>query len=142
MASMAAPEGATLVQDVDSDKEGDVEYDDGVSIIAINMYAIEVYWPFKASIFVALLLACRQQTNVHCGIQGALQRAVAENPSLIQDDPAFIRLANKVSRTTLAAEQPVACVCCCTLYLTIFRVLCMHNEGVCTELRSDAGQGC
>ena len=42
MASMAAPEGATLLQDVDSDKEGDVEYDDGVSIIAINMYAIEV----------------------------------------------------------------------------------------------------
>ncbi len=42
MASMAAPEGATLVQDVDSDKEGDVEYDDGVSIIAINMYAIQV----------------------------------------------------------------------------------------------------
>jgi len=42
MANMAAPEGATLVQDVDSDKEGDVEYDDGVSIIAINMYAIEV----------------------------------------------------------------------------------------------------
>lgn len=55
MASMAAPEGAALVQDVDSDKEGDFEFDDG----------------------------------------GALQRAVAENPSLAKDDPAFIRLANK-----------------------------------------------
>ena len=33
VASMAAPEGATLVQDVDSDKEGDLEYDDGVSSI-------------------------------------------------------------------------------------------------------------
>ena len=32
MSSMAGPEGATLVQDVDSDKEGDSEHDDGVSM--------------------------------------------------------------------------------------------------------------
>lgn len=37
MASMAAPEGAALVQDVDSDKEGDFEYDDGVSLTAISL---------------------------------------------------------------------------------------------------------
>lgn len=55
VASMAAPEGATLVQDVDSDKEGDFEHDDG----------------------------------------GALQRAVADNPELAQQEPALLRLANK-----------------------------------------------
>ena len=51
MASMAAPEGATLVQDVDSDKEGDVEYDDGVSLTAISMYAIEVYLAIQGFCF-------------------------------------------------------------------------------------------
>lgn len=30
VASLAGPEGATLVQDVDSDKEDDLEHDDGV----------------------------------------------------------------------------------------------------------------
>ena len=38
VASMAAPEGATLVQDVDSDKEGDFEHDDGVSLHAIVLH--------------------------------------------------------------------------------------------------------
>jgi len=51
MASMAAPEGATLVQDVDSDKEGDVEYDDGVSLTAISMYAIELYLTIQGFCF-------------------------------------------------------------------------------------------
>ncbi|KAL3135762.1 hypothetical protein ABBQ32_007325 [Trebouxia sp. C0010 RCD-2024] len=55
VASLAGPEGATLVHDVDSDKEDDIEQDDG----------------------------------------GALQRAVAENPELAQQEPALLKLANK-----------------------------------------------
>ena len=85
-------------------------------------------WPFKGAAFTAWPFACRQQIDVYRGIQGALQRAVAENPSLAKDDPAFIRLANKVRHTIVAAEQPMACICCCTLYLRVIRVLCMHSE--------------
>ena len=35
VASLSGPEGATLVQDVDSDKEDDLEHDDGVRQISV-----------------------------------------------------------------------------------------------------------
>lgn len=70
MASMAAPEGATLVQDVDSDKEGDVEYDDGVSSIAISMYAIELHLALQGFCFCCTafdLQPADQRTLWHTG---------------------------------------------------------------------------
>jgi len=78
MASMAAPDGATLVQDVDSDKEGDLEYDDGVSLTAISLCSADgqynFVWPFKTSAFAALPFACSRPMSilayrVRCSVQ-------------------------------------------------------------------------
>ncbi len=76
MASMAAPDGATLVQDVDSDKEGDLEYDDGVSLTAISLCSADgqynFVWPFKTSALLhCLLLAADRCLSWHIGCVAA-----------------------------------------------------------------------
>ena len=43
------------------------------------------------------MLACQCQSNAVSCVQGALQRAIADNPELAQQDPALLKLANKVN---------------------------------------------
>ena len=65
MASLAGPEGASLVQEVDSDKEDDVDHDDGVSIL---WCVLTIY---RKAVPVVQERACR----VHCS--GLLQRILS-----------------------------------------------------------------
>ena len=39
-------------------------------------------------------------------MQGALQRAVAENPELAQQEPALLKLANKVTHISIPIYDP------------------------------------
>ena len=116
VASMTGPEGATLVQDVDSDKEDELEHDDGVHP-AHRQWDCNAYWtcPVQAAALLLTLL---------CYMQGALQRAVAEKPELAQQEPALLKLANKVTPISTHSWTPH----CVTTY-------------VCSNRSNDRGLG-
>ena len=100
VASMSGPEGATLVQEVDSDKEDDLEHDDGVLQLSSKLLqsAEALHGP-------CCLLQC---PDLLCLLQGALQRAVADNPELAQQEPALLKLANKVTHTSTSILAPLS----------------------------------
>lgn len=69
-----------------------------------------------------------------------MQRAVADNPDLVQEDPAFLKLANKVSSTTLPVRLDLDCLALGLCVRPGQTLNALQREY--TELRLDAGQGC
>lgn len=66
VASLAGPEGATLVQDVDSDKEDDIEHDDGVRHISCQRRQ-EPAVPALTCSICRLMRRAKQATLLHAG---------------------------------------------------------------------------
>lgn len=110
VASLAGPEGATLVQDVDSDKDDDLDHDDGVRHTSCMLkeapLASSQDYLSSQHRQSAFLAQGMQQIRLLCLMQGALQRAVAENPELAQQEPALLKLANKVTHISTFIHNP------------------------------------
>ena len=68
-------------------------------------------------------------------MQGALQQAVAENPELAQQEPALLKLANKVTYISI----PIY-----TFLSSLLAVQRLHQSSLltCVQVRLYTGQGC